>query len=52
MLSTNSKWNELTDVEFAILPIGSIEQHGWHLPLSTDSLIAKGLANRYISKHE
>ncbi|ACV62317.1 Creatininase [Desulfofarcimen acetoxidans DSM 771] len=50
MLTTNSKWPELTDVEFAILPVGSIEQHGWHLPLSTDSLIANGLATKLAGK--
>jgi creatinine amidohydrolase len=40
--------NEISDLEFriavnriqtAILPIGSLEQHGEHLPISTDSLI-------------
>jgi creatinine amidohydrolase len=29
-----------------ILPLGSIEQHGPHLPLSTDETIASGIANR------
>lgn len=30
----------------AIVPIGHTEQHGFHLPLSTDSLIADGLARQ------
>src|SRR6185436_3617151 len=28
----------------AIIPIGSLEQHGSHLPVSTDSLIAESVA--------
>jgi creatinine amidohydrolase len=31
--------------ETALVPIGHTEQHGFHLPLATDSLIAQGLAN-------
>ena len=45
-------WNELTTEEFkaldsdsavAILPIAATEQHGPHLPVSTDSAIAAGM---------
>ena len=32
-------------IKTAIVPIGSLEQHGEHLPVSTDTLIAE-----YISK--
>lgn len=32
--------------EIAILPIGSIEQHSFHLPLGTDFLIAQALGER------
>jgi hypothetical protein len=33
-----------------ILPIGSVEQHGPHLPLSTDSVIAEHIATRVASQ--
>lgn len=36
--------------EFAILPLGSIEYHGPHASLGTDTTLAKGLAER-IGKH-
>ena len=34
----------LTDGSLALVPVGSTEQHGPHLPLSTDHVIAEGLA--------
>jgi creatinine amidohydrolase len=37
--------DELSSETVAILPIGSLEQHGPHLPLSTDLVIAETLAN-------
>ncbi len=42
MVTVFNTWEEVADseAEMAILPIGAIEQHGRHLPLGTDWLIA------------
>ncbi|MGP1395928.1 MAG: creatininase family protein [Inquilinaceae bacterium] len=48
-------WQDLTTVDFkgldpertvAVMPLGAIEQHGPHLPLSTDAVIAEEMARR------
>ena len=50
-MATPFYWNELNTYDFAglsadttiaILPIASTEQHGPHLPISTDVTIASG----------
>lgn len=46
-LMANMTWyafNERKDEDVVILPIGSVEQHGPHLPLSTDTIISEGFA--------
>lgn len=40
----------LKSSEFCVLPLGSMEQHGHHLPLSTDSLIAIGFLEHFIEE--
>lgn len=44
-LEENS-WKELAQKEcdLVLIPVGSVEQHGCHLPLGTDSYVARGLA--------
>ncbi|HEX2615390.1 MAG TPA: creatininase family protein, partial [Nitrososphaera sp.] len=44
-MSEHDFQNALKKTRRAIIPVGSLEQHGSHLPVSTDSLIAE-----YISR--
>jgi creatinine amidohydrolase len=41
-------WSEveakIANCDVAIIPIGSVEQHGWHLPEGTDTMVAIKLA--------
>lgn len=39
------------DPSIAVLPVGSFEQHGRHLPLATDALIACAVANVVAERH-
>ena len=43
------KWKKKSD-QFIIIPIGSLEQHGDHLPVSTDSIIIEHLAKKVSEK--
>ncbi|WP_370872936.1 creatininase family protein [Croceifilum oryzae] len=40
-----STWTDLQDMGLAFFPIGSLEQHGPHLPIGTDSFIAQSIAS-------
>lgn len=48
--SANASWPDIAAaVEsglIAILPVGAVEQHGAHLPLLTDTVMASGVAHR------
>lgn len=45
------RWPELTErVPLLIVPVGSTEQHGPHLPLSTDTDIAAALARNLLAR--
>lgn len=43
-LLASSSWNEVPKRSLVLVPLGSTEQHGPHLPLSTDTLIAEQVA--------
>lgn len=45
-----STWEDLTSVRMAFLPVGSLEQHGLHLPLGTDGFIAETVARELASR--
>jgi creatinine amidohydrolase len=53
-ISQNKFSNLIKDSNFesAILPLGSIEQHGDHLPFSTDTLIVEYISNIVSTKFE
>ena len=44
----NARWPQLPSLSdrIFVLPLGSVEQHGKHLPIFTDSLIIGNIANR------
>lgn len=52
MPSYLSSWDKLTNVRLAFLPVGSVEQHGLHLPLTTDGIIASALAKELASRFQ
>lgn len=44
--------DNVTNASVAVLPVGSFEQHGQHLPLTTDTLIACLIAQRLADSYE
>ncbi len=39
-------WPDVRDRPLVLVPVGSVEQHGPHLPLDTDAVVAEGAAAR------
>ncbi|GAA3766749.1 creatininase family protein [Plantactinospora mayteni] len=50
-LATDEIRTAITETSVLCLPIGSYEQHGPHLPLSTDTVIAERFTNRLIQRY-
>ena len=55
----SGRWQDLTTTDFArvdpartiaLLPVAAIEQHGPHLPLSTDAVINEGVVNEMLRR--
>lgn len=45
----DATWPELDGAGLVVVPVGSIEQHGPHLPLDTDTTIAVGVAQAMVA---
>ncbi|MDH4178971.1 MAG: creatininase family protein, partial [Armatimonadota bacterium] len=47
MVNSENTFHEIEQAhpEIALLPIGAIEQHSYHLPLATDFLVAQALGH-------
>jgi len=50
----NLTWEEVRDLDkgagVVVLPVGATEQHGPHLPLGTDTLLATGVLDRALAR--
>lgn len=55
VLLENMTWKEaeaaIGKSEVALIPIGTMEQHAYHLPNGTDSMVAKALAKELARQH-
>lgn len=53
MQLSSSTWTEMDEVDtcLAVLPVGSVEQHGPHAPLGTDRITAESVAEAAASRY-
>lgn len=58
-MARKTRWEEMTSRDFdapdrerwvAVLPIAAVEQHGPHLPVGTDALIAEGMVGAVLER--
>jgi len=43
-------WSELPEAALVVVPLGSVEQHGHHLPLATDTTVACAVAGTAVDR--
>jgi len=53
IITTATTADEATrSAQVAVLPVGSFEQHGPHLPLATDTIVASAIARAVADAHD
>jgi creatinine amidohydrolase len=48
----DATWQQAQHADLVLVPVGSVEQHGPHLPLDTDSVIAEAVTRRIADRLE
>jgi mycofactocin system creatininase family protein len=47
---TDATWPEVEGAPLVVVPLGSVEQHGRHLPVATDTLVAQAVAEAVVPR--
>ena len=50
MRLTDATWPEVTGAPLVVVPLGSVEQHGRHLPVATDTVVAQAVAEAVVPR--
>ncbi len=50
MRLTHATWPEVTGAPLVVVPLGSVEQHGRHLPMATDTVVAQAVAEAVVPR--
>ncbi|WP_138758170.1 mycofactocin biosynthesis peptidyl-dipeptidase MftE [Modestobacter altitudinis] len=50
MRLTDATWPEATGAPLVVVPLGSVEQHGRHLPMATDTVVAQAVAEGVVPR--
>jgi creatinine amidohydrolase len=47
---TDATWPEAAGAPLVVVPLGSVEQHGRHLPMATDTVVAQAVAETVVPR--